>query len=205
MATLSYDIPNQLITVDLPDTEVLVQEIWDQSAVFLSSFQAMSTPNFMFAGGKDDLGGGLLSAISLTLIDWKIGFAARPGPSTVTTDIQGGNVVGRTGSVTGPTQDPIEQAAFTFIKLARSTDGVLINSQALNDVSDQLLGRSVIDPATPGRVGDWIERHYDPTDDVTETYRYELRDMAGVLITDSHNPVADPTVIIAQRIPIAVP
>lgn len=72
----------------------------------------------------------------------------------------------------------------------------------LNNEEDNW-GRSTIDVALAGRVGDWIERHFDPVTDTIEVARFELRDRAGVLLTESHNPTEDNDVIIAQRIPIA--
>ena len=162
MATLDYDIPTELITVQLPDLLVDLQEVWDQTAEFLSSFRAMSTPNFMFAGGKDDLGGGLRTAISLSLVDWLIRFAAQGGPAFVATEISGGNLIGKVGSLQGAAQDPVDPAAFTFIKLVRSTDASIVEtgvsgltaaeSQALSDIDvatgdtlDQIKGAIIVD------------------------------------------------------------
>lgn len=141
MADLSYDIPTELITVELPDDTVTLQETWDQTATFISSFSAMTTDNFMFGGGKDDLGGGLLTAITLTLVDWRMRFAARGGPSFEPTEINGGNLVGNVGSLGGASQDPVDPADFTFIKLARSTDASLLEtgvSGLTQEESDQL-------------------------------------------------------------------
>ncbi len=139
MATLDYDIPAELMTVRLPDLIVNLQEIWDQTADFLSSFRAMSTDNFMFAGGKDDLGGGLNTAISLTLVDWLIRFAAQPGPTFVATEISGGNLIGKVGSLQGATQATTSFCRFST-RIKDSTEKL---SQIFNLLSNSSLSSNV--------------------------------------------------------------
>lgn len=56
---------------------------------------AMSQPNILSATGKDALGGGVFTGITVTLLDsWQVKFANRPGPTEVQCFIKGGNLVG---------------------------------------------------------------------------------------------------------------
>jgi hypothetical protein len=57
--------------------ELLVQDYVDTTRPFEASFEAMSHPYLINAGGKDDLGGGKLVDITLSEQDLKVAFEAR--------------------------------------------------------------------------------------------------------------------------------
>lgn len=126
MATLTFDIPNQLIIVAAPDTLLDLQELWNKSQLFLTTLEAMSIPAFIFGSGKDDIGGGQFVGITVTLVDWKLQFEARAGPALEVMIVSGGNLVGRTGSLVGPVQHPIEPSANTHVTISQSTSPAAI-------------------------------------------------------------------------------
>ena len=65
------------------NTEITIQEIVDQIRDFedeISPAGGMDIPYILDAAGKQPLGGGDLVGMTITLIDWTIKFADRPGP-----------------------------------------------------------------------------------------------------------------------------
>lgn len=155
MANLTFDIANQKIIVSLPDTNVTIQELWDQTQDWLDTFEAMSVPQFIFGAGKDDLGGGNFVGITVTLVDWCVQFADRTGPSTEVTTITGGNLVGRVGSTIGAVQHPVCESAFTFNTINQSTSPALIAAP----IPDESFFSATYDEGlTQIRMGTWLER-----------------------------------------------
>tara|TARA_R110002096_G_C14661938_1_gene728449 strand:- start:43948 stop:44640 length:693 start_codon:yes stop_codon:yes gene_type:complete len=155
MATLTFDIPNQVIEVDLPDLNLTIQELWDQTQTFLGTHQAMSIPHFMFGAGKDDLGGGNFVGITVTLVDWCVKFADRAGPTTIVTTISGGNLVGRVGTIAGAVQHPVCSSLFTFNTINQSTSPALI-AAPIPDESH--LTVAYVESTSIVRMGVWLER-----------------------------------------------
>lgn len=127
MVTLRFDIPNQCIEVPAPEDTVFLQEVWDQSQEFLSSAAGMSIPTFIFGSGKVPLGGGKFTGIVVQLVDWQIKFDDRAGPTTEPMTVDGGDLVGFVGSLTGPTQFPVKPSSFTFVTVFQSTQPGLID------------------------------------------------------------------------------
>ena len=95
MATYSFDKTTKIIEVDLPDTEIQIQELIDVIRSWEDELSpAMDITRVADAAGKDDLGGGVLVGITLTLREgWRLKFADRPGPDWVTCNVFGGNLV----------------------------------------------------------------------------------------------------------------
>jgi len=100
---------------------LLVQDYVDTTRPFESSFQAMSHPFLISAGGKDDLGGGKLVDITLSEQDLKLAFEARTTPA-------------ETGTVTTASGAPTLQGEITFVDTAADfvTAGVDRGSLVIN-------------------------------------------------------------------------
>jgi hypothetical protein len=117
---LDFDYDQRLITVQLPDTATTVQELVNLIRDEEDELINLDDPRIIDAAGKDDLGGGNKTAITMTLVNgWLLAFAARTGPATVLCTVSGGNLVAL--DKFGVAQYPIFPTAFTSVSIAQST------------------------------------------------------------------------------------
>ena len=92
MATISFNPTTKIATVDAPDTSITIQSMYNQFVRYESRAHEMVHAQTIEAGGKFDYGTGDLTVISVRLLDWKLAFAARPGPTLVGCQVTGGNL-----------------------------------------------------------------------------------------------------------------
>lgn len=120
---MTYDLRRspRIAEVAAPSVELLVQDYVDTTRPFESSFEAMSHPFLITAGGKDDLGGGKLVDITLSERDLKLSFEAR-------------TTAAETGQVTTPSTAPTLKGEITFADSAADfvTAGVQRGSLVIN-------------------------------------------------------------------------
>lgn len=138
MAEWSFDQANRVATVLAPATAVTIQELYDEFRHHEGSMQSMGEPRHLDAAGKFDLGGGIVTVVSVRLEDgWQVGFEARPGPTYETCQITGGNL-GAVDSGGNPIW-PIYPFAFTTVSFAQATTGGLADpvefDQIVSDIS----------------------------------------------------------------------
>lgn len=132
MATLSFNKDSKIMEVGIADTEITIQEMVDQIRDFEddpSPAGGMDIPKVLDAYGKQPLGGSDSVGMTITIIDWTIKFADRPGPTWVTCSISGGNL---TAYDTGTTSYiiPITAAAYVNTNITASSSATS-TSQAL--------------------------------------------------------------------------
>lgn len=118
---LSFDFYNSIIEVPAPETTLDMQYLINQIRDAEDDLApGMAYSKIADASGKDDLGGGIYTAITVRLLDnWRIRFQARPGPETIQCFIVGGNLVG------GPGGNPIAPSAYTQVVQQSSASGVI--------------------------------------------------------------------------------
>jgi len=126
---LVFDFYNSIIEVPAPDTTLEMQYLINQ----IRDTEDELTPGMAYskiadASGKEDLGGGVATAITVRLLDnWRVRFEARSGPDTVQCTISGGNLVG------GPGGNPIAPSAFTQVLNLSSAAGVIATPTTTNE------------------------------------------------------------------------
>ncbi len=125
-ASLLFDFHTKIITVPIEDTSLDLQFLIDEIRTAEHNLApGMNYDKIADAYGKQDLGGGLKVGITVVLLDgWRVAFAARPGPTTVSVSITGGNFVGEAGA------NPIAPTNFTQVTISQSTSATLVSSQA---------------------------------------------------------------------------
>ena len=125
-SSLLFDFYNKIITVPISDTTLDVQFLIDEiRAAEENLAPGMAYYKIADAFGKQDLGGGVRVGITVVLLDgWRVGFAARSGPDTVSVSISGGNFVGEAGA------NPIYPTAYTQVTIAQSTSASIASSSA---------------------------------------------------------------------------
>ncbi len=118
---LNFNFFTSLITVPSPDTNLDIQYLINQ----IRDNEDELNPGMIYAkiadaSGKDDIGGGVFTGITVRLLNnWQVMFEARPGPSTVQVTITGGNLVG------GLAGNPIAASAFTQVKQVSSASSTI--------------------------------------------------------------------------------
>jgi hypothetical protein len=116
---LIFDFYNSIIEVPAPDTtldmQFLINEIRDTEDELNPG---LAYPKIADASGKDDLGGGVYTAITVRLLDnWRVRFEARTELTQCV--ISGGNLVG------GPGGNPIAPSAYTQVIQLSSASGTI--------------------------------------------------------------------------------
>jgi hypothetical protein len=151
VATLSFDSTAKVATVDLPDESITIQEVYDQFVRWESRAHEMAHSRTIIGGGKFDYGTGDLTVVSIRLLDWKLAFAARPGPSWVECQVTGGNLsaVDDVGAATAPVQG----TDYVTVQYAQATTGALIQVDEVVDIWTRPFGgRLYVDDATAEEV-----------------------------------------------------
>ena len=115
-----FDKVNKIITVEAPQTEVTIQDLYDAIRDYEDEVYNMEVGKICDASGKEELGGGVRVGITLKLIDWKLKFEDRSGPNYITCNVRGGNLVCYDTSINDYV-NPIEPSAYVkaYAKLDR--------------------------------------------------------------------------------------
>jgi len=118
MATITFDKVKRLIQISIADAEVTIQEIINAVRDWEAMPNNMEIEQIINASGKQILGEELFVGITLELINnWRIEFAARPGPDYVRCMVSGGNLV----AVNIYGNNPVKPSAFTQVIISQST------------------------------------------------------------------------------------
>lgn len=127
MATITFNKTNKHILLGIADISASVQELADAIRTFEALLNNFDLKQIMFATGKDDVGGGISTAITLTLLDgWKLNAQARGSPTTVT--IFGGNFITDDGTT------PFFPITNVTYDRAQSTSSSLLQVQTIENI-----------------------------------------------------------------------
>jgi hypothetical protein len=134
----------QIIDITAPQTDVDIQELVNVIRDAEDNFIGMAYPKICEASGKDDLGGGIITGITLYLYpDWQLRFWA----GNYTARITGGNLVG------GPGDDPVAYTAGVQVVLVQSASSTIVNAAGLTqEQHDKLM--TGLDVSIPDAVWD---------------------------------------------------
>lgn len=122
---LVFNKTTKIITVESPQTTLTIQDLHDDIRLFEHLNQNLEVEQIAEASGKQDLGGGVTVGITLELInDWRLAFAARPGPDTVICTVSGGNLV----ATNAYDNNPIYPTAFTQVVISQSSSATVIEA-----------------------------------------------------------------------------
>ena len=144
----------RIITVLAPSVSITVQDLLDTCREAEDDLINMTYPPLATASGKDDLGGGDLTGITVKLLDALLAFEARPGPTFVKCVVGSGNLVAVDSSGVGV--DPIENTAYTQVKVTLSVSAALIpgsSGATPSDIADAVWNTNKSAHITPGTLG----------------------------------------------------
>lgn len=139
MATLVFKKATRIIELSSPQTEVTIQDLVNQIRTYEGDIlNNIDIPKMMTATGKDSLGGGVLTGITLRLHDgWRISAEPRAGPNYVRVNIRGGNLVTSEALGVDP-NDPVAPSAFVTISLTSSSSATLQEAQTIENIQHLL-------------------------------------------------------------------
>lgn len=119
---LVFDKATKIITVESPQISVTVQDLHDDIRLFEHLPQNLEEGTIAVASGKQSLGGGVTVGITLELVNnWRLAFAARPGPDTVQCSVVGGNLV----ATNDYDNTPIYPTAYTQVTISQSSSATI--------------------------------------------------------------------------------
>ncbi len=122
---LIFNKTTKVITVESPQTVLTVQDLHDDIRLFEHLNQNLEESQIANASGKQSLGGGVQVGITLELINnWRLSFAARPGPDTILCSVSGGNLV----ATNDYDNNPIAPTAYTQVNIAQSSSATVIQA-----------------------------------------------------------------------------
>jgi hypothetical protein len=139
-----FNYYTEIIDITSPQTEVDIQELLNAIRDAEDNFTGMAYGQIAVAGGKDDLGGGVITGITLRLLpNWQLRFWA----GTYTAYIINGNLVG------GPGDQPVAFTAGVQIVLVQSASSTIVNAGGLTqEEHDKLM--TGLDVSIPDAVWD---------------------------------------------------
>ena len=127
--TVDYTVSPRVATIAAPSTTVTIQDMYDTLATEHARAYNSTYTVLIKAAGKDDLGGGKRVGITATLLNSKIAFEARPGPTYIQCSVTDGNLVAVDASDVSMTS--VQVTAFTQIVVEKSTSPSLVKAGGL--------------------------------------------------------------------------
>jgi len=116
---VNWELSPRLIEVEAPSVEVTIQDLYDTLRILEARVENTAYDSIISAGGKEELGGGVLVGVTATLQNARLGFEDRPSSFT------SGTATAGTGARV------IVDSGATFI-----TDGVVVDDLVRNDTQD---------------------------------------------------------------------
>jgi hypothetical protein len=148
-AIITFDKANRIIEVDTAVHPIVctVQELINAIRDYEDEIVNMEIPKIANATGKDNLGGGTYTGITLTLLNWTIKFADHPGPDYVLSKVSDGNLLAVDGN--GDSMLPFTPSTFTSILYSTAVSVALYDAGA----SSNPWSLPKVDNQVPGTMG----------------------------------------------------
>jgi hypothetical protein len=129
--SFSFDFDQRVINVTGSTDVVIVQDLLNSIRSAEEDLdRGITEPIIALAGGKFDLGGGVLTGISVALTNsWAVRFDDRPGPTYEQVTIKEGNLVG------GPGDNPISSSQYTQVILRQEVGGVIAQASSSSGIT----------------------------------------------------------------------
>lgn len=144
--SVNWDVSPRIITVASPSVEITMQDLYDTLRDLEDDPGNMDEEYIVSGAGKEQLGGGVLVGLTITLNNAKLAFEARTGPSYIQCNVSGGNLVAIDD--VGASMGPIEPTAFTQIVLANSSSSTLIDNEYITEILQLLENRLEVNEAS---------------------------------------------------------
>ena len=146
---VDFTVSPRIITIAAPSAAITVQDLYDTLASIQSKVYNLAHLALIFhvkSTGKQPLSVTESLAITLTLNNCKVAFAARSGPSFIECEIAGGNLVAVNSSQAA--MSPIQTTAFVQVNYAKSNSATFLQNTdvaAIKAKTDQMAWQDVTD------------------------------------------------------------
>lgn len=143
------------IQVPIAFDSVSIQTIVNATREYEANLENLDTAagivgssGIILATGKDSIGGTESTGITMKLInDWRLEFAARPGPTYVPCFVDGGNLV----AINSFANNPIKPSAFTQVQIRQSQAPTIIATGGVSPTAEQMRAAiwDSVEPSSP--------------------------------------------------------
>ena len=121
---VDWDSSPRIIEVENPETELLVQDLYDTLCYLRALPENMDNADPVSGSGKEYLGNNIYVGLTVTLLNAKIKFANKETPTLCV--ISGGNLVSINES--GEPMNAIEPSANVSVQLSQSASATIITA-----------------------------------------------------------------------------
>jgi hypothetical protein len=147
---IEFDRVNRFVLITAPQTTVTTQAIYDACKDYEDEPGNLDLAQLCEAFGKQDLGGGVLVAITLVMLNgWRVKFEDRAGPVYEQMRISGGNIVANYTGSPDYNQNPVAPSSFTQVFIAASSSGTLLQQEEVATKVDEVHKLHGLDTANP--------------------------------------------------------
>ena len=133
--TIDWSVSPRVIWIDIAETVVDVQDLYDTCKHLEALHTGMDEPYIADAGGKEPLGGGVKVGITVSLFNAVYAFADRSGPDWVICNMTGGNIVGFEDDTRQVEVYPRKPTAYVSADRSSSSSATLQEQAALQYAS----------------------------------------------------------------------
>ena len=127
--TVDTESSPRIVTILAPTTSVTIQELVDAMRDWENQPLNMSFKHLINAEGKLALRAGKTQEITLILLNVKIAFEARPGPTFTECEINAGSLVAFND--VGAAISPIETTAYVQVNYAEAVSGAAVTAEGV--------------------------------------------------------------------------
>jgi hypothetical protein len=117
--TIDWSASPRIIEVAAPSALLRCQDLHDTLRSLAAMPEAMDEDEIVDSSGKEVVGAGVAKGITVTLLNAKVRFAARPGPDTIQCIIYQGTLVTADQSI------PVAPSAYTHVVVINEVGGVI--------------------------------------------------------------------------------
>ena len=121
--SVDWEVSPRIITVADSETAVSIQDLYDTLRSLESASSGIDNDAIVAGAGKEPLGSGVLVGLTITLLNAKLAFEARPPSTFVQCNISGGNLVAVDEN--GAEMDAIQTTAYTQVVKTSSSSATL--------------------------------------------------------------------------------
>lgn len=122
---LDFNMNTQIMELQIAYAAITLQEIYDSAHDAMANLNNMDERRIAKASGQDDLGSGLMTGLTVELLNgWRTKAADRGGPDFVRVSITGGNLITAAANGPDPT-DPLAPANYVTYSLSKAVSATI--------------------------------------------------------------------------------
>ena len=134
--SVDWDTNPRIVTVADTETSVSVQDVYDTLRSLESASDGIDNDAIVSGAGKEILGPGVAVGLTITLLNAKLAFEARPPSTFIQCRVVGGNLTAVDEN--GDPMSAIEPTAYTQVVVAQSSSATSIETLAAVTEQDKL-------------------------------------------------------------------